>query len=185
MEIIFIRHGEPDYNTVDSRGFIGLGREFAPLTEKGIEQSELISKDPILKGGEIIISSPYTRALQTASIISKNIGLNIIVETDLHELIFDKTFRVKGAEEARNLNLDLIKYHGEHPTSERKKWETITEVTNRSKPIMDKYLNMGYKKIIVVCHGGIIRRFTGEGKIDHCHIKSVTYTKDFKCFGWI
>jgi membrane-bound lytic murein transglycosylase D len=71
------------------------------------------------------------------------------------------------------------------PKDEPKKWETISQVVKRSKPIMDKYFNLGYKKIAVVCHGGIIRRFTGEWQIDHCHIKSIEYTDDFTCFGWI
>ena len=113
MKIVFIRHGEPDFNAVDSRGFIGLGREFAPLTSAGIDQAEEASKNLLLKDAEIIVSSPYTRALQTAAVISKNIGLEIAVETDLHEQIFDKTFMVKGAEEAKSLNLDFIKrVHG-------------------------------------------------------------------------
>lgn len=185
MEIVFIRHGEPDYTEVDSRGFIGLGREFAPLSSIGIEQAENISTSPDLKDCQIIVSSPYTRALQTAAIISKNNGLEIAVETDLHELIFDTTFMVKGADETKALNLDLINHKGEHPKDEPKKWETISQVVKRSKPIMDKYFNLGYKKIAVVCHGGIIRRFTGEWQIDHCHIKSIEYTDDFTCFGWI
>jgi len=185
MKIVFIRHGEPDYNEVDSRGFIGQGREFAPLAENGIKQAELVSQNPLLTDAEIIVSSPYTRALQTAAIISKSTGLDIKIETDLHEQIFDKTFMVKGAEEARALNLDLIKNNGEYPEGETRKWETITEVTNRSKPIIDKYFDLGYKKIIVVCHGGIIRRFTGVWKIDYCDIKEIEYTKDFCCFGWI
>ncbi len=31
MKIVFIRHGEPDKAEVDSRGFIGQGRDMAPL----------------------------------------------------------------------------------------------------------------------------------------------------------
>ena len=39
MEMIFIRHGEPDKAEVDRRGVIGLGRELAPLTGVGIRQA--------------------------------------------------------------------------------------------------------------------------------------------------
>ena len=38
-----------------------------------------------LEGVEIIISSPYTRAMQSATIISKNRKLDIRVEIGLHE----------------------------------------------------------------------------------------------------
>lgn len=43
---------------------------------------------------------------------------------------------------------------GEYPEGEVRKWETITEIINRSKPVFDKYVDLGYEKIIVVAHGG-------------------------------
>ncbi len=74
-----------------------------PLTELGIKRAEEASANPILKDYQIIVSSSYTRALQTAAIISKNIGVKIKVEIDLHEFIPDKTFQVKGEEENKLL----------------------------------------------------------------------------------
>lgn len=185
MKIVFIRHGEPDFSKVDSRGFIGLGRDLAALTKNGINQAEAASKNPLLDDAEIIVSSPYTRALQTAAIISKNTGLEIAVETDLHEQIFDKSFMVKGSEESKALYLDFIKYFGEAPNGSHPKWETISEITSRIKPVADKYYESGFKKIIVVSHGGIIRRFTGKWKIDYCDTEEIEYNKDYNFFGWI
>ena len=185
MKIVFIRHGEPDFSEVDSRGFIGQGRELAALTTTGKEQAEDVSKNPLLDGAEIIVSSPYTRALQTAAIISKNTGISIAVETDLHEQIFDKTFTVKGAHEAKELNLDFIKCLGEIPKGEIKKWESLPEIIARIKPVADKYYDLGFKKIIVVAHGGIIRRFTGKWKIDYCDLEEIEYQKSFNFFRWI
>ena len=66
-----IRHGEPDYTYGDNHGYIGQGHDFAPLNIEKIEEVVETSKDKRLKEAQIIISSPYTRALQTASIISK------------------------------------------------------------------------------------------------------------------
>ena len=181
MKIVFIRHGEPDKSAVDQRGFIGQGRDMAPLTELGIQQAEEVSSHPLLKDCQIIVSSPYTRALQTAAIISKNTGLNLQVEIDLHEFIPDKTFRVKGEAENKALHKDFMRCMGEYPEGETRSWETITEIINRSKPVLDKYLHLGYEKIIVVAHGGVIRRYTGIGLID----REVEYTKDFICYGWV
>ena len=113
MKIIFIRHGEPDKSLVDERGFIGQGRDMAPLSELGILQAEQISKDIQLNKCQLIVSSPYTRALQTAAIISKNIGLDIKVEVDLHEFIPDKSFQVKGEAENKVLHKEFMKYFGE------------------------------------------------------------------------
>lgn len=185
MKIVFIRHGEPDFYEVDSREFIGMGREFAPLTQQGIAQAEKVSKNPILKDAELIVSSPYTRALQTAAVISKNTNVNIAIETDLHEQIFDKSFTVKGMNEAKALKLDFIKCLGEVPEGESKKWESLKEILARVKPIADKYYDLGYKKIIIVSHGGIIRRFTGKWKIGYCDLEEIEYNKEYNLFGWI
>lgn len=54
MKVVFIRHGEPNYLPCDERGFIGQGRELAPLTNQGIQQAEDVAKNSILNGCEII-----------------------------------------------------------------------------------------------------------------------------------
>lgn len=185
MKIVFIRHGEPNKAEVDKRGFIGQGRDMAPLTELGVKQAEMVSLNSLLKGGQVIVSSPYTRALQTAAIISKNTGLDIKVEVDIHEFIPDKTFQLKGEEENKRLHKDFMHCLGEYPEGEVRKWETITEIINRSKPVFDKYVDLGYEKIIVVAHGGVIRRYTGVGLISHCEVCEVDFSKDFTCFGWV
>ena len=84
-KMVFVRHGEPDYTYVGNKGYAGHGLSFAQLTEVGMRQAEEVSHDIRLDNSEIIIASPYTRALQTAAIISKNRNLNIEVELDLHE----------------------------------------------------------------------------------------------------
>lgn len=185
MKIVFIRHGEPDKTGVDNRGFIGQGRDMAPLTELGIKQAEDVSLNPLLEGCQVILSSPYTRALQTAAIISKNTGLDIKVEIDIHEFIPDKAFQVKSEVENKLLHEDFLRCLGEYPEGEVRKWETITEIIKRTQPVFDKYVHLGYERIIVVAHGGVIRRYTGVALIEHCEVCEVDYSKDFTCFGWI
>ena len=73
-----IRHGKPDYTYGDTHGFIGQGHDFAPLKEDRIDEVIKTSKDIRLKNAQIIVSSPYTRALKTAIIISKETGLYIV-----------------------------------------------------------------------------------------------------------
>jgi len=67
---ILVRHGEPRYDEVLQRHYFGMGYDLGKLTENGIAQAEKRAKDPIFDGADLIISSPYTRALQTAAIIS-------------------------------------------------------------------------------------------------------------------
>ena len=89
MDLLLVRHGEPDYSDIDERGYIGHGRDLAKLTEKGVRQAERAAEDTRLQGAELILSSPYTRALQTASIISRITQIPLTVETDLHEWMPD------------------------------------------------------------------------------------------------
>ncbi len=183
MQIVFIRHGEPNYSPCYERGFIGHGKDLASLTDEGIKQAEIVSKSESLCQSEIIISSPYTRALQTAAIVSKNTQLDIIVEIDLHEFLPDKTFQYKGQEESDILHKDFLKCLGEYPKGEIRKWETIQEIKNRVMSVMKKYLF--YKKIIVVAHGGVIRRFTGVAEVNYCTPYIVDFNDDFICFDWV
>lgn len=183
MKIIFIRHGEPDYSPCDLRGFIGQGRDLAPLTQEGVAQAEKVSINNLLEGSEIIVSSPYTRALQTAAILSKNTGLDLRVEVDLHEFIPDRTFQYKGEEESYLLHKDFWDYKGVHPEEDEKKWESIDEIISRINPVLERYLN--YNKIIVVAHGGVIRRFVGKAEIEYCTPYEVEFLPKFKYFGWV
>ncbi|HHT55697.1 MAG TPA: histidine phosphatase family protein, partial [Acholeplasma sp.] len=64
MKAILIRHGEPNYENVSKWGEIGLGFEFGELTELGEKQAFDRAKDERLKDADLIVSSPYTRALQ-------------------------------------------------------------------------------------------------------------------------
>lgn len=185
MKIVCIRHGEPDKSKVEERGFIGHGRDLAPLSQKGIEQAESVSFDPVLSGAELIVSSPYTRALQTAAIISRNTGIKINVELDIHEFIPDKTFRIKTLKEDELLHAEFIRFKGSYPSGAVCKWETIDEMIGRIKPVFDRYVDAGYQKIIVVAHGGIIRRLTGKTVIDHAEVSEIDYCKEFTYHGWI
>lgn len=83
MEMILIRHGEPDYSPCEKRGFIGQGHDLAPLTPEGVSQARAVAESPLLEGAQLLLSSPYTRAMQTASEISRVTGLAIQVELDL------------------------------------------------------------------------------------------------------
>jgi len=183
MEVIFIRHGEPDYTPCWDRGFIGHGKDLACLTDEGVAQAENVSRNPLLNNSELIVSSPYTRALQTAAIISKNTQLNITVEIDLHEFLPDKTFLCKSKEEDKIFHKDFCDCCGSYPNGETRRWETITEIKSRVMAVMNKYL--AHSKIIVVAHGGVIRRFTGEARVDLCTPYLVNYTEDFIGYDWI
>ncbi len=84
--IYFVRHGESEANVV---GLFAGQKEDSVLTEKGREQA-LVTAQEIKKVHSIdrIISSPLKRALETAQIIAKELGINpedIIIEKQITE----------------------------------------------------------------------------------------------------
>ena len=64
MKIIFVRHGEPDYRELEERSYTGFGIDLAPLSEKGRQQAQKLSNNPLLPSAEIIVSSAVTRAFR-------------------------------------------------------------------------------------------------------------------------
>ncbi len=164
-----IRHGEPTYKPVDERKFIGHGRDLAPLTESGIKGVKETARDNRLKNCEIIVSSPYTRALQTAAIISKELGIDIEVDVDLHEWIPDiVNFQHKTSQDCFDLCKEFDLYKGTHPKDEEKVWETEESMKRRMDSVLEKYT--GYKRVIVVCHGMVIRTIKYQKDIGYAEI---------------
>jgi len=179
QKIVFMRHSEPDYSFVEGKKYIGHGIDLAQLTEKGMQIAENASLDSRLNNAEIIVSSPYTRALQTAAIISKNRRLNIKVELDLHEWMPDLSFQYSSNEEARKANRFCIEQKGVCPDDSVIKFENLDDVFNRVKKVLMRY--SGYKKIIVVTHGIVMRRFAFEPYIPYCGILEVDFDESYSC----
>lgn len=167
---ILIRHGEPRYDEVIDRGFGGLGYEFGKLTDNGVYQAEKRAKDPLLKDAEIIISSPYTRALQTAAIISKETNISLTVENDLHEWLPDTNFiydyKVNDAVQ------EYFESEGKRNVGHKYRWESYEDIKRRVHLTLLKYKN--YKKVIVVCHGIVMSTLTRfDDVIEHCGVREI------------
>lgn len=73
--IYFVRHGESEAN---AKGLFAGQKDDSDLTEKGKEQAKATAKEIISEDLKInrIVSSPLKRALETARIISQEIGFD-------------------------------------------------------------------------------------------------------------
>ncbi len=80
----FLRHGETDWN---AQG-LSQGNVDIPLNETGIAQAHAAAA--LLRGRGIvsIVSSPLSRARDTALIAAAALGLEVIVQDDLREVSF-------------------------------------------------------------------------------------------------
>lgn len=154
-----VRHGEPDYSEIGTKVYRDFGAHMCPLTEKGCNQIKNTAKDSRLQNADLIITSPYGRALQTASILSKELGVDIVVETDLHEWLANKHYIYEKEDVALNNLREFDDNNGSYPNGIEKDWETFEIMKNRATRVLERYKD--YDKIIVACHGRIMQAITG------------------------
>lgn len=169
-----IRHGKPDYTYGDAHGFIGQGHDLAPLKDDRIKDVIKTSKDKRLKNAQIIVSSPYTRALQTAAIISRETGINIVVEPDIREWQPDLTYKYKSADEMQEYYKEYVENDGIYPINEKKKWETKEQLKTRVMSVISEYKD-SYDTIIIVAHKMAFQSICNCGDMEPAEIFEVTF----------
>jgi len=183
MHLVMIRHGQPDYSLTEGKGFKGPARELAPLTKLGVEQAERVTLDPRLNGSQLIISSPYTRSLQTAAIISRVTGLKIEVAFDLHEWLIDMKYENKDMTDTIAAVREISAFKGVRSESAKLDWEGYDQVAERAYAALRPYLHLD--KVIVACHAYIIKQFHNPGRIEYCDIVEVDFDENFTWPGYI
>lgn len=168
MKIYFVRHGKTNYSQRNKKIYQGFGVNLSPLSELGIEQIKATAKDQRLQGADIILSSPYTRALQTAAILSKELKVDIAVETDLHEWMANKNYIYDNDITAEKSYMEYELCKGKYPFGIDKRWEDNEAIRKRVLPVLEKYKN--YDKVIAACHGMMIKAVTGKKHPDNGEI---------------
>lgn len=172
-QFYFIRHGEQDWNVIKKHNLKGQAIDLIPLTNNGIKQAKKVAKDARICRSDIIICSPYTRALQTASIISKEAAIDLHVEFDLREWQSDLTFNYDSKEQLMELWHDYMTHSGIYPQGQTRPWETKENLKKRLNSVLVRYLN--YSNVIVVAHAEIFATLIPVDEILHCSI--LEYTK--------
>lgn len=153
---LLMRHGEPDFSDCDK--WPGWGSDLAPLTLAGEEQvirqiSKIREFNP-----EIILSSPMTRALQSAILVRSGLGVPFKVKFNLHEWIPDMSFRSRSLKDFQSFQSEYYRLNGEWPAGETRCWEPFSAMNLRALTVLRKYLK--YKRVLVICHGQIIKSVT-------------------------
>ncbi|MGI5960183.1 MAG: histidine phosphatase family protein [Massiliimalia sp.] len=150
-----IRHGKTDYSERNKKIYQGFGVNLSPLSADGIKEIKNTAKDKRLCEANIILSSPYTRAVQTAAILSKELQIDLTIETDLHEWMANKNYIYEDDKTAEKSYHEFVQLKGVYPDDADMDWEDMSAMRKRILPILEKYKH--YEKIIVACHGMIIQ----------------------------
>lgn len=122
-----------------------------------------------------MVSSPYTRAMQTAQIISRETGIRVEVDIDLHEWIPDQDNQYETSEESFALAREFTKFKGEYPSGKKMKWESLTSMRQRMRRVADRCAD--YDKVILVGHGMVFRCLTYIETMSPAEIIECTYQK--------
>ena len=159
MEVVFVRHGKADYRIADERRLSSIETNFSPLDRDSISEVFAAADDPRLLGAEIMLTSPYTRALQTAEILNRRLGLELIVEFNLHEWKGDLAGGYIDRWERDRRWAEYQRLRGEYPAGETRPWETYRSLRERVRSVLDRYA--GSRKIVIVGHGTAIQSQAG------------------------
>lgn len=180
MEILFIRHSEPDYSMLDKathpEAYAGFGRDLAPLTARGRDLAQQVAQNPLLDDVDIVISSSITRALETATYLVRDRQLVLLVEPFFHEWRPDLdglNYTEVELELAYRLFMDN---GGALIENSPVRYETGQAIKARFLKALQKY--KAYDKVAIVAHGMLIRQFVPMETIDYCQM--IPYTIDLE-----
>lgn len=158
---LLIRHGEPDWALAAGGNLNGMENGWAvhvvPLTPDGTREIENASRPLEAKNYQLVISSPMTRALQSANVISRILDLDLRVEFDLHEWVC--AWR-PSLELVDKTVAEMLSLGGEWPSGETRDWEPLSSVRSRVSRVLDQYRD--FDRVIVVCHETVIFSLTGQ-----------------------
>lgn len=157
-QFILVRHATPDYSIIDKRHYRGFGNDLAPITKEGEQEAKKVCEKEILKDADLILASPYTRTLQTAAIMSKELNIPFKVEIDLMEWIPDRTYMYDEYARVVKWRKHYDENNGKN-TYPEDNFEEKEEIVARVNEVLKNYTN--YSKVIVVTHGMVINALTG------------------------
>jgi broad specificity phosphatase PhoE len=81
--LLLVRHGETDWNA-ESRW---QGHADVPLNERGSTQAQLLAEELLAEEDvDIVYASDLTRARETAEILGRRLGVEVVLDRDLREI---------------------------------------------------------------------------------------------------
>jgi uncharacterized phosphatase len=143
-----LRHGQTDWN-IDFRL---QGVTDIPLNETGIAQAKTAGAVIAAKGSqqwELILSSPLSRARDTAVMVGEALGID---EISIEELLLERSF---GEAEGLSHEEWKAKYDD---TNHVPGGETLSELEARAWVLLDRIVeNHAGRRVLTVSHGALIR----------------------------
>ena len=156
------RHGQTLFNVIYGETRKDPGIVDPPLTDEGKRQAERLAQDLSGRGISRIVSSPYTRALQTADIVADRLNVSVLIEPDVRErtaFFCDiGTHASALAADWPHLDFAHVEEMWWNPTE-----ETVPDFHARCAGFRRTVADIeDWTEIAVITHWGVIRSLTGE-----------------------
>ena len=151
--LYLIRHGSPQY-PIDPSGRKLIYGPTAGLTGEGRLQCERLARRILEREGsplDVLVTSPYTRAEETASILARVMGTSVVVKED--------RLRDTRSSWAGTLADDFMQtFYAGMTFADPRTLETMAELGERMKAAYDEIrARYGKEKVGIVSHGDPIR----------------------------
>jgi broad specificity phosphatase PhoE len=164
--MLLIRHGQSEFNAVYAKTRIDPGIPDPRLTEEGKRQAREAAGVLAAHGVERLLASPYRRALETASIIARELRVPIAVEPLVREraafhcdIGTPTPELVKRFPELDFAHLEETWWHDHVALGVE---ESEAQIAERGRRFRETARALaGRDKIAVVSHWGFIRALTG------------------------
>jgi len=150
MHVYFVRHGETLLNTKHVHQ-----TPSTPLSERGRTEALVVAETLRLTSPDLLISSEYTRATQTARIIGSRVGLPLVTNNLFYEIVRPSSLFEKSVFRPETfLYVILSVFKRKDPTWRYADAENYTDISNRAQRSLTylESLNGEHESIIVVSH---------------------------------
>jgi broad specificity phosphatase PhoE len=162
--VIFIRHAEAEHNAAynaDHPKLASLMHD-PPLTERGRAQALAVRHELGGQHFSLVVVSPLSRALETATIIFGNRKIPILVFPEVSEHCLGANCLLSNIERLKHKfpNIDFA-----HMTAAKKRDlanESQGDFLKRIEKFSDWIVKQGFLKIAVVSHGGFLKWLIGR-----------------------
>ena len=154
MRVYFVRHGSTD--SLEKR--ISQPND-EPLNQKGIEQAKELGKRFLGTKLDLIISSPHTRAQQTAQAISSNITTSpLFAEVKKPKEVVGRS---KDDENVKKILKKIGEMYITDPNWHYSDEENFEDLKKRGLQALDFITSQKCEEILVVSHGNFIALMVG------------------------
>jgi uncharacterized phosphatase len=152
-DVVLVRHGWTAWEQTSGRDWPGAMLDLAPLSPAGVARMASTADRLSEAGITAVISSPTTRALQSAHIVAVALEVPLHVEVNLHEWLCRQDGKWSGKTEFGTALDDLL---AGRPAEAG---ESLAGVRDRARAVIEAYRGRG--PIAVITHNVVIYALTG------------------------